>query len=79
MARNCVSWVVTLRVALAVASWGAALGLAQATLGGDLGRAVHELEQRIELRVRGVTAPAEPPPERSHEEESFEPWELVSV
>jgi hypothetical protein len=79
MARNCVSVSVGVRVLLAVAAWGAALGLAQATLGGDLARAVHELEQRIELRVRGIAAPAEPQPERSHEDESLEPWELVSV
>jgi hypothetical protein len=76
MARNCLSWV---RVILAVASWGAALGLAHATLGGDLGRSVHELEQRIELRVRGVSTSPDPQRERSHEDESFEPWELVSV
>jgi hypothetical protein len=77
MARNRVA--LGVRLVLAVAAWGAALGLAQATLGGDLGRAVHELEQRIELRVRGAPPAPEPLPERSHEEDPIEPWELVSV
>jgi hypothetical protein len=69
------------RIILAVAFWGAALGSSQALLGGDVGRAVRELEQRIEMRVRGAGAPAPPQsqPPRSHEQDSVEPWELVSV
>jgi hypothetical protein len=77
MARNRVA--LGIRLVLAVAAWGAAIGVVQVTLGADLGRAVHEFERRIELRVRGAPPAPEPQPERSHEEDPIEPWELVSV
>jgi hypothetical protein len=57
----------------------AAITVAQAVLGPDLARAAEQVEERIELQLRGLRAPADPLPERSHEDESFEPWELVSV
>jgi hypothetical protein len=74
------------RLGFAIASWGAVVGSAQLVAGADIGRAARELEQRIEHRVRGIAAPADVPPgggtkspERSHEDESLQPWELVSV
>jgi hypothetical protein len=67
------------RLGVAVTSWAAAVTVAQTVLGADLARAAEEVEERIELQLRGLRTPAEPQPERSHEDESFEPWELVSV
>jgi hypothetical protein len=77
MARNSArAW---MRIGVAVASWVAAVSVAQAVNGADIARKVQELEERIELQLKGTRAPPEPQPERSHEEESFESWELVSV
>jgi len=54
--------------------------MAQGLLAGDIGRAAHEVERRIEMQLEGAPAPAgDPQPARSHEDESIEPWELVSV
>ena len=77
MARKPAPWLV--RLGVAVASWAVAVSVAQAVLGADIGRAAHQLEERIELQLRGLRVPEERSPERSHEDESFEPWELVSV
>jgi len=77
MARKPASWLV--RLGVAVTSWAAAVTVAQTALGPDLGRAVEEVEERIELKLRGLRAPVDPQPARSHEDESIEPWELVSV
>ena len=69
-----------LRRSAALACWVAAASMAQALLAGDIGRAIHEVERRIEMQLEGVPAPTdEPQPPRSHEDESIEPWELVSV
>ncbi len=77
MARNRAT---LLRMGVAAASWGLALGVAQAVLGASVSRPARELERRIELHLRGADEPApQQPPARSHEEESLEPWELVSV
>ena len=62
-----------------MASWIAAVSVAQAVGGADIARKVHELEERIELHLKGLQTPPEPQPQRSHEDESFESWELVSV
>jgi hypothetical protein len=67
------------RLGVAATSWMVALTVAQALLGSDLARAAEEVEERIELQLRGVPPAPDPPPQRSHEEESIEPWELVSV
>jgi hypothetical protein len=67
------------RLGVAVTSWAAVVTVAQGLLGADLARAAEDVEERIELQLRGRRAPAEPQPERSHEDESLEPWELVSV
>ncbi|HEY5242925.1 MAG TPA: hypothetical protein VIJ22_15705 [Polyangiaceae bacterium] len=77
MARKPAPWLV--RLGVAVTSWVAAVTVAQALLGADLARAAEEVEERIELQLRGLRAPLDPQPARSHEDESFEPWELVSV
>jgi hypothetical protein len=77
MARKPAPWLV--RLGVAVTSWVAAITVAQAVLGPDLARAAEQVEERIELQLRGLRVPANPLPERSHEDESFEPWELVSV
>jgi hypothetical protein len=77
MARN--SALVWMRIGVAVASWAAALSVAQAVGGAAIGHATHELEQRIEQQLRGAPSPPEASPQRSHEDESLEPWELVSV
>jgi len=67
------------RFGIAVASWAAAVSVAQAVLGPEIGRAAEKVEERMELQLRGLRAPPDPLPERSHEEESIQPWELVSV
>jgi hypothetical protein len=64
---------------VAVASWAVAVLVAETMLGTDIGRAAHDLEERIELQLRGLPGPVDAQPERSHEEEPIEPWELVSV
>jgi hypothetical protein len=68
-------------VALAVISWGVALWVAQAVTGPEIGDRVRVLEERIEQQLRGGAAQPEsrPQPPRSHEDASFEPWELVGV
>jgi hypothetical protein len=77
MARKRSPWPV--RLGVAVASWGAAVTVAQTQLGADIGRAAHDADQRIELQLRGLRAPPPPQPERSHEDECIESWELGSV
>jgi hypothetical protein len=77
MARKRAQWL--MRLGVAVASWTAAVSVAQGLLGPEIGRAAQHVEERIELQLRGLRAPPDPLPERSHEEESIEPWELVSV
>ncbi|HEY8040631.1 MAG TPA: hypothetical protein VIF15_12585 [Polyangiaceae bacterium] len=68
------------RTGVAVASWVVSVSVAQALAGADIGRAVQRVEEQIEMQLRGPGAPAqEPQPQRSHEDESIEPWELVSV
>jgi hypothetical protein len=63
-----------------VTCWMGAASLAQGLLGADLGRGARELEERIEMRLRGQSAPTEvQPPDRSPQDEAFEPWELVRV
>jgi hypothetical protein len=65
---------------MVVACWMGAASLAQGLLGADLARGARELEERIEMRLRGQRAPVEPqPPDRSPQDEAFEPWELVRV
>jgi len=62
-----------------VSAWVAGAALAQG-IGADLGRGVRELEERIEMRLRGQRAPSNPQPsERSPQDQSIEPWELVKV
>jgi hypothetical protein len=67
------------RSGLAVAAWAVAIGLTQVTAGADIGRKTRELEEQLELRLKGTMPPAEAQPQRSHEDESFESWELVDV
>jgi hypothetical protein len=63
-----------------VASWVVAASIAQALLEPDIERAARRLEQRLEQRLeRHGAGPSEQQPERSHEVESIEPWELVGV
>jgi hypothetical protein len=63
-----------------VASWVVAASVAQAVLDPDIERAVRRLEQRLEQQLdRHGAVPADQQPERSHELESIEPWELVGV
>ena len=77
MARKPARWLV--RLGVAVTSWAAVVTVAQTVLGPDLTHAADEVEQRIELKLRGLQTQPNPQPERSHEDESYEPWELVSV
>lgn len=67
----------------ALASWLAAASLAQGLWGADIERAVRQEGDRIEHFLERGTCPAQGPdqqaPARSHGDESFEPWELVSV
>jgi len=70
-----------LRFLLAAAVWGAAVGAAHLALGGPIARAAHDVEERFEMRVRGLPPddPAPQAPARSHDSEVIEPWELVGV
>jgi hypothetical protein len=51
-------------------------------VGAEIGSAVRDLQERIEMRIRepyiSPLSDPEPPEQRTHEE-SIEPWELVSV
>jgi hypothetical protein len=68
------------RVGVTLGSWVAAASLAQSLFGPQIARRAERLEQRIEQQIeRRSSPPPDPQPQRSHEEESFEPWELVSV
>lgn len=69
-----------LRLGLAVASWAVAFSIVQGLLQPDIGRSLHPLEERIELQLQRLpVAPPTPQPERSHEEEPIDSWELVGV
>jgi hypothetical protein len=66
--------------AIAVATWVVAASVAQGLLGADIARAARRVEQRIQERIeRRVPPPSDPQPQRTHELEAIEPWELVSV
>ncbi|HEY8088918.1 MAG TPA: hypothetical protein VIF09_13760 [Polyangiaceae bacterium] len=77
MARN--SALVWVRIGVVLASWAAAVSVVQSVGAEGIEGPRRELEERIEHQLRGVTAPPQAQPERSHEDESLEPWELVSV
>jgi hypothetical protein len=78
MACKPVSW--WMRLGVAAMSWMLCVWLVEVALGPDIGRAGQELEERIEMQLRGGTGSPQPAqqPERSHED-SIEPWELVGV
>ncbi len=65
---------------VAVVTWVVAASIAQGVLGADIARAARRIELRFqeEIERRDAPPPTEQQPERSHDE-SFEPWELVSV
>jgi hypothetical protein len=71
-----------IRIVIALSSWAVAVAFAEGEFGPDIGRAVHRVEERIEMQLKGGSSdvPAQAPvqPERSHED-AIEPWELVSV
>jgi hypothetical protein len=71
-----------LHALVVVTTWVAGAALAQG-IGTELGRGVRELEERIEMRLRGQRTPSDPqqaqPPERAPQDQSIEPWELVKV
>jgi hypothetical protein len=83
MARNSASrsrWLRLGVAGLSFGSWMAAASLAQALFGTEIGGVLQRLEERIEQQLEHRGCPAQDAqPERSHEEESIEPWELVSV
>jgi hypothetical protein len=63
-----------------VASWIVAALITQGLLEPEIGTAAKRLEQRLEQQLERHGAPSpEKQPERSHEVESIEPWELVGV
>ena len=69
-----------LRLGLSVASWAVAFSIIQGLLQPDIGRSLRPIEERIELRLQRL--PVDTPttqPERSHEEEPIDSWELVGV
>ena len=69
-----------LRLGLSVACWAVAFSIIQGLLQPDIGRSLRPIEERIELRLQRL--PVDPPttqPERSHEEEPIDSWELVGV
>ena len=61
--------------ALPLLFWFAAASVAQGVLGPEGGRAGPKLEQMLERRG----AEPQTQPERSHEDDALEPWELVRV
>lgn len=69
-----------LRVFVALVAWMLCASVVQEALGDDVGQAARPLQEKLELRVRDRN---NPPPERQQRErtydDSFEPWELVSV
>jgi hypothetical protein len=69
-----------IRLATAAATWTVAGWIAEDAVGSELGIPGHDMEERIELQLRGRGGPAVTPeqPPRTHDD-SFEPWELVSV
>jgi hypothetical protein len=64
---------------IAVATWVVAASAAQGLLGADIARAARRVEQRIEERIERRPPPLDSQPQRTHELEAIEPWELVSV
>jgi hypothetical protein len=65
--------------ALALGVWLLPVAIVQSTIGVDIARGVHD-EERLELRIREQREPpvnTVPPPRTN--EESIDPWELVSV
>lgn len=69
-----------MRVGIAAAPWVLSGWLAESALASDIGRTNRDIEERIEMQLKGgigVPLPASQP-ERSHED-SIEPWELVGV
>ena len=65
------------RIAATLAMWTAAASLSQGLFGADFGRAGRALEQQLERKTSPPSL--DPQPQRSHESESYEPWELVKV
>ena len=69
-----------LRTSLALGVWLLAALAVQSTVDVDIARSLHDDEERLELQIRGRHEPpanvAAPP--RTNEE-SIDPWELVSV
>jgi hypothetical protein len=75
MGRNRSTPIRSIRFVVALAAWMGAASLAQGLFGVDVGHAGPVLEQQ--LKRKGT--PPQPQPQRSHEEDSYEPWELVRV
>jgi hypothetical protein len=67
-----------LRLGSAVALWVAVVAVTQGTLCAELGDAMKQMEDSIELRLR-PPATLHQTPSRSREPEAIEPWELVGV
>jgi hypothetical protein len=72
-----------LQIGIAAASWAGAVSIVQATVGVDIAASARQIEDRIELRLKGGE-PAYPDPRQpahSHGVDGapIEPWELVSV
>jgi hypothetical protein len=66
--------------ALAGVLWVAAVVLVQGTVGADIARDVRGGEERLELRMREkINPPAGAVQPARRNEESIDPWELVSV
>jgi hypothetical protein len=66
---------------LALGAWLLVAFAVQSTVGADLARSIHDDEERLELHIRGRHEPAPAntaAPPRTNEE-SIDPWELVSV
>ena len=72
-----------IRIALAAATWAAAVVGVEAAAENEIGRTARQLEEKIEQQLRSMEhgpEPVEPQsaPQRPHED-SIEPWELVGV
>ena len=78
MRRKHARWWISFGVA--ATSWIGAAVCAQGALGPEIERLGHDLQERIEMQLKGGGVLPQPvqQPERSHED-SIEPWELVSV
>jgi hypothetical protein len=69
-----------LQIGIATAAWASAVSVVQATVGVDIAASARQIEDRIELRLKGGEPAFPDPRQPAHSHGApIEPWELVSV